>query len=53
MDSSEEERRPFEKVTIKFRSPENDVMCPGVLSLEIIKQVGHLNSVFCYRYLDN
>ncbi|CAL9762291.1 unnamed protein product [Musa acuminata subsp. burmannicoides] len=38
MDSSEEERRPFEKVTIKFRSPENDVMCPGVLSLEIIKQ---------------
>ncbi|RRT52323.1 hypothetical protein B296_00042860, partial [Ensete ventricosum] len=31
MDSSEQERRPFEKVTSKFRSPENDVMCPGLV----------------------
>ncbi|URE45070.1 Microtubule associated protein (MAP65/ASE1 family) [Musa troglodytarum] len=39
MDSSEEERRPFEKVATVLGSSEVDVMCSGVLSLETIKQI--------------
>ncbi|CAL9771610.1 unnamed protein product [Musa acuminata subsp. burmannicoides] len=39
MDSSEEERRPFEKVATVLGSSEVDVMCSGVFSLETIKQI--------------
>lgn len=39
MDSSEEERKPFEKVATVLGSSEVDVMCSGVFSLETIKQV--------------
>ncbi|RWW78856.1 hypothetical protein BHE74_00012894 [Ensete ventricosum] len=43
MDSSEQERRPFEKVASKFRSPENDVMCPGDWNRYSAGRGGHLN----------
>ncbi|RRT46462.1 hypothetical protein B296_00039353, partial [Ensete ventricosum] len=52
MDSSEEERRPFEKVATVLGSSEVDVMCSGVLSLETIKQVNIWIDISMHYYLE-
>lgn len=47
MDSSEEERQPFEVATNMLGHSEVDAACSGVLSIETIKQVCELYSDMC------